>query len=743
MKTRISYALFFLISCFIVATQSHAQISSTFTINAQGWTTPDDADGTIGYSATGGNPGGFVFGNPFVIVLGATTLYVPFYFVAPATYHGNRNTYYNGTLRYDIQQSSTGVPNLYAEVIIGNSGGVTLYYFPTTSNQPSVPPGWSTYSVVLNNALGFWKTTNSATGPAASETLIQGVLGDLARLEIRGLYRDANTTNRLDNVTFTPPIVVTTQPTSAVVCEGTTINFATSAIGNPAITYQWQRESSPSVWTDLTNSGGYSNVTTATMTVNTTGNFGAGLYRCRISGTAVVDAFSNVATLTINLRPNAPPSSGAARCGPGALTLTASGGTAGQYRWYTVPTGGTAITGQTNATYTTPSISTTTTYYVAINNGTCESNRTAVIATINTPPNAPPATGSANCGPGALTLTASGGTAGQYRWYTVPTGGTAITGQTNATYTTPSISTTTTYYVAINNGTCESNRTAVVATINTLPSPPTATGATSCAPASVTLSAVGGTSGQYRWYTTPTGGTPLSGQTASTFVTPLLTTSTTFYVAITDGTCESTRTPAVAAIAQPGCDNVPPMIQTEPLITQIAGQVIIDLVPLIRDDNNNLVLSSLRIVAPPASGAPATIDASFRLIIDYSSVAFSGTESITIEVCDAFAACTQETFSIEVVGDIEIFNAISANQDNRNESLRIEHITALSATRQNQVLIYNRWGDLVWDGTNYDNETVVFTGRSNQGEPLPTGTYFYKIVFQSGRPAQTGYLQIR
>lgn len=179
-----------------------AQITSTFNANAEGWTTPNDADGTISYSAAGGNPGGFVFGNPFSIVLGMTTFYVPFDFVAPGTYLGNRSAYYNGTLQYDIQQSTTGVPNQYSEVTIANSGGITFYYFPSVSNQPAAAPGWTTFSVTLNNASGFWKTTNSPTGGAATEAQILNVLSDLASLQIRGLYRDANTINRLDNVSF-------------------------------------------------------------------------------------------------------------------------------------------------------------------------------------------------------------------------------------------------------------------------------------------------------------------------------------------------------------------------------------------------------------------------------------------------------------------------------------------------------------------------------------------------------------
>ena len=105
---------------------AEAKVTSTFVSNAEGWTTPNDADGTIGYSATGGNPDGFVFGSPFVFITGSGSIYIPFDFVAPGTYLGNRSTYYNGTLRYDIQLSTAGTPNQYDEVTIADNLGITL-----------------------------------------------------------------------------------------------------------------------------------------------------------------------------------------------------------------------------------------------------------------------------------------------------------------------------------------------------------------------------------------------------------------------------------------------------------------------------------------------------------------------------------------------------------------------------------------------------------------------------------------
>src|SRR5690606_38624451 len=207
--------------------------------------------------------------------------------------------------------------------------GIVLYYYPPVSNQPPAAPSWATYTVVLNNALGYWKTTNNPAGVAATEVQLQGVLADLANLSIRGLYRDANVNGRLDNVRFTPPIIINTQPNSATVCSGAITTLTTAASGNPTITYQWEIESSPSVWTNVTNTGGYSRATTASLTISTIGNFGAGNYRCRISGINVVDALTNSATLTVNFTA-APTTTGAARCGTGTVTLSAAGGAAGQ-----------------------------------------------------------------------------------------------------------------------------------------------------------------------------------------------------------------------------------------------------------------------------------------------------------------------------------------------------------------------------------------------------------------------------
>ncbi len=176
-----------------------------------------------------------------------------------------------------------------------------------------------------------------------------------------------------------PTITVSTQPTSTAVCNGVAASFSLTAAGTTNLTYQWQKFDG-SVFNNISNTGGYTGTTTSTLNINTSGNFGSGDYRCLIKGDLAPDKFSNTVTLTVNVVPAAPTANGNSNCIPAAITLNASGGTNGQYRWYDAAN--VLIAGQTNSTYVTPVISTTTNYSVAINNGFCESTKTTVTATI-------------------------------------------------------------------------------------------------------------------------------------------------------------------------------------------------------------------------------------------------------------------------------------------------------------------------------------------------------------------------
>lgn len=71
---------------------------------------------------------------------------------------------------------------------------------------------------------------------------------------------------------------------------------------------------------------------------------------------------------------------------------------------------------------------------------------------------------------------------------------------------------------------------------------------------------------------------------------------------------------------------------------------------------------------------------------------------------------------------LKFYSGITPNNDGKNDVWEIDNIK-LFAT--NEVKIYNRWGEQVWSGKNYDNETVVFNGSTESGEDLGSATYFY------------------
>ena len=99
--------------------------------------------------------------------------------------------------------------------------------------------------------------------------------------------------------------------------------------------------------------------------------------------------------------------------------------------------------------------------------------------------------------------------------------------------------------------------------------------------------------------------------------------------------------------------------------------------------------------------------------------AATGTYFITITTQEGCSVSQ----SIEVLRTFcEIPNVITPNNDSSNEQFD------LTGFDVKKLEIYNRWGRLVFDKTNYTNE---WHGQNNKGEKLPDGTYFYLITYNN------------
>jgi gliding motility-associated-like protein len=190
--------------------------------------------------------------------------------------------------------------------------------------------------------------------------------------------------------------------------------------------------------------------------------------------------------------------------------------------------------------------------------------------------------------------------------------------------------------------------------------------------------------------------------------------------------------------------NEPPVIETSTTPAQVGSTITIDLTSLISDPDDNLDLSTLQLLTSTTEqGAPASINASHELIVDYNSIQFTGTDHITVRICDTADECAEQQLTIEVTGAFTVYNALSPDKNGLNEKFILENIEAFEDTRKNHVTIFNRWGDVVFEVDDYNNEDHVFTGLNKNGKDLPSGTYYYKIEFTGGRKAQTGYLSLK
>ncbi|HEY8937255.1 MAG TPA: FG-GAP-like repeat-containing protein [Cyclobacteriaceae bacterium] len=357
----------------------------------------------------------------------------------------------------------------------------------------------------------------------------------------------------------------------------------------------------------------------------------------------------------------------------------------------------------------------------------------------------------------SLTVSASGTTNIQYQWQVFNTTSGGYVDLTNTSVYSNVLTTQITINASSNGGMsvaqyrCKvsgdfaspaySNSASV--TTYPLPAPPSATDVGSCVPASLKLTATDADEGEYyNWYDQ---NGLINGQHGDTYTTPFLSSTTTYGVSIVEygSLCESTQTIIKATIDATLCNDQPPVIVPANLATTIGGETQLNLMSIISDPDDNLDIASITIVDQPSSGAVATITSDTILQVSYSGLQFSGEDQLRIKVCDQAMSCTENEITINVGDQVNVYNAVSPNGDGKNDIFYLQFIDVLSATKENEVFIYNRWGDEVYSVRNYNNTTRVFTGYSSDGKLLPSGIYLYKVIYHGSTPSINGYLELK
>lgn len=188
-----------------LSTAVGAVASSTFDVNHENWTAGFGADrSTVAtYQAAGGNPGG----NLLVSDRDDSAGSIVWHFEAGtgSPFVGDKSAAIGGALEFDLNLVSSTLPDrglggdIYDVWIQGSFNlGTTLFLSGLTPPTPGV---WTHYSVPLT--AGQWRVGNPS-GAVATQSQIEGVLGNVLSLRIRGNWTTLDDTTRLDNVTLTP-----------------------------------------------------------------------------------------------------------------------------------------------------------------------------------------------------------------------------------------------------------------------------------------------------------------------------------------------------------------------------------------------------------------------------------------------------------------------------------------------------------------------------------------------------------
>jgi gliding motility-associated-like protein len=116
------------------------------------------------------------------------------------------------------------------------------------------------------------------------------------------------------------------------------------------------------------------------------------------------------------------------------------------------------------------------------------------------------------------------------------------------------------------------------------------------------------------------------------------------------------------------------------------------------------------------NGTPTS---SNTLTISYENISGNDT-TITIEIVDGFNCKNSDEIVIEVF-HVKVPNVITPNGDGMND--RFEPIEGWSGINQHKMIVFNRWGEKVWESSDF---TSGWDGKQN-GKYVADGSYFWVL----------------
>ena len=360
-----------------------------------------------------------------------------------------------------------------------------------------------TVPVITNATTYVWTLPTGASGVSNTNsiTVNYGTSAISGNITVKGNNSCGDGNTSILAITVNP------LPTSAGIISGTSIVCQRQN----SVSYSIPESSNATsyIWTLPSGATGTSSTNSIIV------NFGSSA----VSGNITVRAHnscgngnSSALAITVNALPTITGTISDTLCGDGIVTLGATTAS-GTINWYSNLTGGSTV--YSGDSYS-PSILQTTTFYADVTNNGCTSYpRTAVTATIKPIPVITSTTSDTICTSGIATLSATT-SSGTINWYLDPITDSPIAYGTSFS---PSITSTTNYYVdATNNGCTSLTRTLVAATLEASPIViANATATNVCEGIAVTLNGSGTTGVTYTWDNDVIDGIPFFPTTTNTY----------------------------------------------------------------------------------------------------------------------------------------------------------------------------------------------------------------------------------
>jgi gliding motility-associated-like protein len=375
-------------------------------------------------------------------------------------------------------------------------------------------------------------------------------------------------------------------------------------------------------------------------------------------------------------------------------------------------------------------------------------------------------TPASRCDAGTVTLQATA-TAGTINWYDELTGGNKV--GTGSSFTTAHLSATTLFYAETSTTGCTTTRTAVEAKIiNTPTITSTNSPATNCGPGAFTLKATP-TEGTINWYSQNAGS--IAG-TGTSYVTPTITSNTTYYAeAVNNGCINSTKIP-VALIIYPI-----PAVSDENL-TKCASQIITldagipnmtylwstaETTQTIETTEKGIY--TVKVTSPEGCPKTKTITVAENnkpeiknIIVDETTVTIElvqnenyfefSIDDTNYQSSNVFTNVPsgQHTANVREINqcssDDETFIVIiipkyfTPNGDGYNDDWEIKGLVNYPLA---QAILFDRYGKII---TQLNNSNRSWDGTFNKN-PLPASDYWYRLKLDKDSPELKGHFSLK